>query len=113
MLGVNSDTLFAAFKREPELREIYEVAKETGKVSLRRLQFELAKRNAAMAIFLGKNLLGQSDQQAHRFSGTVNVEVSNSRDRLARLILAESATTRKVAHLIEPDDGDAGGSPFA
>lgn len=34
-----------------------------GKISLRRAQFELAKKNAAMAIFLGKNLLGQKDQQ--------------------------------------------------
>ncbi|MBO7213997.1 MAG: hypothetical protein J6V66_00720 [Clostridia bacterium] len=32
-----------------------------GKMSLRRYQFELAKHNASMAIFLGKNLLGQTD----------------------------------------------------
>lgn len=32
-----------------------------GKISLRRYQFELAKRNAAMAIFLGKQYLGQRD----------------------------------------------------
>lgn len=32
-----------------------------GKASLRRYQFNLAKKNAAMAIFLGKNYLGQSD----------------------------------------------------
>lgn len=32
-----------------------------GKMSLRRYQFELAKRSAAMAIFLGKNYLGQTD----------------------------------------------------
>ena len=32
-----------------------------GKMSLRRYQFELAKHNAAMAIFLGKQILGQRD----------------------------------------------------
>lgn len=32
-----------------------------GKVSLRRYQFNLAKKNASMAIFLGKNYLGQRD----------------------------------------------------
>lgn len=32
------------------------------KVSLRRNQLELSKRNAAMAIFLGKNYLGQKDK---------------------------------------------------
>ena len=92
------------------MRDIYMAGKERGKASLRRVQFDLAKRNAAMAIFLGKNLLGQSDQQAHCFSGTVNVEVTDARDRLARFILGEAATTRKVADLIEPD-GDASGSP--
>lgn len=32
-----------------------------GKMSLRRYQFELAKHNASMAIFLGKQMLGQRD----------------------------------------------------
>lgn len=32
-----------------------------GKISLRRAQFRLAEKNAAMAIFLGKNYLGQTD----------------------------------------------------
>ena len=32
-----------------------------GKISLRRYQFELAKHNASVAIFLGKNMLGQKD----------------------------------------------------
>jgi AraC-like DNA-binding protein len=33
----------------------------TGKSSLRRMQFKLAERSAAMAIFLGKQYLGQKD----------------------------------------------------
>lgn len=32
-----------------------------GKISLRRNQFKLSQKNAAMAIFLGKNYLGQRD----------------------------------------------------
>lgn len=32
-----------------------------GKMSLRRAQFRLAEKSAAMAIFLGKNYLGQTD----------------------------------------------------
>ena len=35
---------------------------EVGKISLRRAQFRLAEKSAAMAIFLGKNLLGQTDK---------------------------------------------------
>ena len=42
---------------------IIKEGKETGKMSLRRYQFELAKKSAAMAIFLGKNYLGQTDNQ--------------------------------------------------
>ncbi len=41
--------------------EIYAIKRGSGKISLRRAQFELAKKNAAMAIFLGKQYLGQSD----------------------------------------------------
>ena len=33
-----------------------------GKISLRRWQFKMAEHNCAMAIFLGKNWLGQSDK---------------------------------------------------
>lgn len=37
--------------------------REKGKTSLRKYQFDLAKKSAAMAIFLGKNYLGQTDNQ--------------------------------------------------
>jgi len=37
-----------------------------GKISLRRAQFRLAEKNAALAIFLGKNYLGQSDDPSKR-----------------------------------------------
>lgn len=36
-----------------------------GKLSLRRYQFKLAEKNTAMAIFLGKNYLGQTDYIEH------------------------------------------------
>lgn len=35
-----------------------------GKLSLRRAQFKLAEKSAAMAIFLGKQYLGQTDNPA-------------------------------------------------
>lgn len=40
---------------------IYKKYSEVGKISLRRSQFALAKKNASMAIFLGKQYLGQRD----------------------------------------------------
>lgn len=44
--------------------EYYKIGKEEGKASLRRTQFELAKKNATMAIWLGKQYLGQRDDAA-------------------------------------------------
>lgn len=41
--------------------DVFSEKREIGKVSLRRAQFRLAEKNTAMAIFLGKNWLGQSD----------------------------------------------------
>ncbi len=42
--------------------EIFREKRGAGKISLRRMQFQLAKKSAAMAIFLGKNYLGQTDR---------------------------------------------------
>lgn len=41
--------------------EVFKQKRELGKVSLRRSQWKLAEKNATMAIFLGKNYLGQRD----------------------------------------------------
>lgn len=41
--------------------EVFAIKRGLGKISLRRSQFRLAEKNAAMAIFLGKQYLGQSD----------------------------------------------------
>jgi len=43
-----------------------------GLISLRRMQFKLAEKSPAMAIFLGKNYLGQSDKQEIEHSGSEN-----------------------------------------
>lgn len=42
--------------------EIYKKRSVKGKIALRRYQFDLAKKNPSMAIFLGKNMLGQTDK---------------------------------------------------
>ena len=43
---------------------VFREKREGGKASLRRKQWKLADTNASMAIFLGKNLLGQTDGKA-------------------------------------------------
>jgi len=61
VLKVSTESLSQFFMRHPEAKEALEDAQESGKATLRRTQLHLAERNAAMAIFLGKNLLGQKD----------------------------------------------------
>ena len=41
---------------------VFQEKRENGLISLRRTQFQLAEKSPAMAIFLGKNLLGQTDK---------------------------------------------------
>ena len=43
--------------------EVFKKKSTGGKISLRRAQFALAKKNATMAIWLGKQYLGQKDVQ--------------------------------------------------
>ena len=41
--------------------DVFRQKRELGRMSLRRMQWKLAEKNATMAIFLGKNYLGQRD----------------------------------------------------
>ena len=60
---VTDKTLEAWCKRtyEAGFSDVFEQKRSKGKISLRRMQWRLAERNTAMAIFLGKQYLGQSD----------------------------------------------------
>ena len=59
----SADTIERWCKREYKetFAEVYKKHSAKGKTSLRRTQFKLAEKSAAMAIFLGKNYLGQKD----------------------------------------------------
>lgn len=65
-LGCSVDTL----QRDETFCGLYKTGRETGKMSLRRMQWKLAERNTSMAIFLGKQYLGQRD----------NIEIDNSKE---------------------------------
>lgn len=47
---------------EKTFADVFGEKREIGKISLRRAQFALAQKNAAMAIFLGRNYLGQKNE---------------------------------------------------
>ena len=61
----SADTIerFAKSTYNKTFAETYKEYSAQGKISLRRYQFKLAEKSAAMAIFLGKNMLGQTDKQ--------------------------------------------------
>lgn len=61
--GVSVNTIKRRL-REAEYREVWDAGLGKGRVSLRRKQMALADKNATMAIFLGKQYLGQRDVAA-------------------------------------------------
>lgn len=65
--------------------DVFREKRGIGRISLRRSQFELAKKNAAMAIWLGKQYLNQSDQ--------VKIEVKKENNLLDVLTDAEEIDT--------------------
>ncbi len=62
---VSDKTLDAWVKRTygESFSEVFAKKRSLGKISLRRSQFKLAEKNAAMAIWLGKQYLGQRDNK--------------------------------------------------
>ncbi len=73
-LEVNVRTL----QRNKEFCRIYKKHQDEGKMSLRRWQFKHAEKNPAMAIYLGKVLLGQRENAIEveiREKPKLNIEV--------------------------------------
>ena len=64
VLSCSMDTVERWCKRtyNESFAEVYKKHSATGKTSLRRAQFKLAEKSAAMAIWLGKQYLGQRDR---------------------------------------------------
>lgn len=62
--NITDKTLNAWCRRtyKENFSDIFAKKRGKGKISLRRMQWQLAEKNAAMAIFLGKNILGQTDK---------------------------------------------------
>ncbi len=63
VFNCSEDTIERWCKRtyKETFAETFKKHSAKGKISLRRAQFRLAEKNTAMAIFLGKNYLGQRD----------------------------------------------------
>ena len=75
VFGVCKDTLISWCKSTYDGKDfstIYKEKRQGGKASLRRNQFELAKTNASMSIWLGKQYLGQREN--------IDVAITNNED---------------------------------
>ena len=92
--GVTDKTLNSWCKRtySESFSEVFRQKRSTGKISLRRSQWRLAEKNANMAIWLGKQYLGQKDIVE------VGVEKDNVQDD------ALSKSLRELAKGLTSDD---------
>jgi len=81
--GCNKKTIERRMHEDPELRDIIERGRDMGKLSIRREQFRIMEKgNATMAIWLGKQYLGQRDRS--------EVEVSSESLEIALNDLADA-----------------------
>ena len=78
---VEDDTLNSWCKKTygTTFSEVFKLKRGKGQISLRRMQWKLAEKNAAMAIFLGKQYLGQKDKIEYSDDGikSINENINN------------------------------------
>ena len=78
---VEDDTLNSWCKKTygTTFSEVFKLKRGKGQISLRRMQWKLAEKNAAMAIFLGKQYLGQKDKIEYTDDGmkAINDNINN------------------------------------
>lgn len=85
--GCCTDTLESWCKRTYKMgfSEVFKQKRGTGKISLRRAQFRLAENNANMAIWLGKQYLGQKDEARIETDNRISLDpLSQSLEELAK-----------------------------
>lgn len=73
------DLSVRTLQRDEEFCRLYKKGMDNGKMSLRRTQFKIAEKgNASMAIFLGKQYLGQKDVIENSGETTSRITIVNS-----------------------------------
>lgn len=69
-----------------DFSQVYSKKRAGGKMSLRRKQWRLAEKSPAMAIFLGKNYLGQCDQQEVKMQADIKNPYEGLTDKELRAL---------------------------
>jgi hypothetical protein len=87
--GVNRTTIQNYCKNElgHNFSTLYKQGSAEGKTALRGHQFQLSKKNAGMAIFLGKNYLGQKDGDRNDFANAEDVYISIENDDGSKAVI--------------------------
>lgn len=65
-------------QRDKEFCRLYKKGQESGKMSLRRIQYKLAEKNPTMAIWLGKQYLNQKENIDVKSEQVSRVTIVNS-----------------------------------
>lgn len=96
--GCSEDTIQRWCKRtyRQTFGEVYAGKSQGGRISLRRAQFELAKKSPAMAIWLGKQYLGQSDA-THDSSQGSTVQNTESSQSVLQLVTSNRRERRAAS----------------
>ena len=76
-LGISTRTL----QRDEQFMELFNKGHESGKMSLRRIQWKHAEKSVPMAIWLGKQYLGQKDVIEASTTGETKINIVNSLPR--------------------------------
>jgi hypothetical protein len=95
--GVTLKTWKELLRIDTKAREAWEHGRQVGRTSLRRKQFNLASTNASMAIFLGKQYLGQNDVQVLEHSGRDGAPIQTQAINFKDLTKEERAALRSIA----------------
>lgn len=89
--GCSVDTIERWCKRTYKMRfaEVFAEKRGIGKISLRRMQWKLAEKSAPMAIFLGKNYLGQTDERKQQVELTAQEREQTKLDGILAQIISD------------------------
>ena len=98
VLGVHVDTFSDFLRSQAKAKEAWDNGQPSGRASLRRTQFEMAKKNAAMAIWLGKQYLGQKDKSEVETSVHLHLTDAQIDDRIAVLMGKSGDVSSRPLH---------------
>lgn len=110
VLKVHVDTLRdrTAEHYQEDFSTVYKKFSEGGKCSLRRNQFMLSKTNASMAIWLGKQWLGQTDVNKEQVGSIVDAVLEiNERNRNRTTVQQRMETEQPLLHQRSPGESDS------